>query len=258
MYLSRRLLEYWSQNQHIQLRFDVRPASPGDPPGYQSGTNVWVNVFDTNHWVIRAAGTRSRGFIWFFSFLAWFFHAKKLGKPMLLLLDEPGVFLHATAQRDLLRFIETELNACHQVIYTTHSPFMIDAGHFERIRIACELGMKEGTIFAARRRNKSVFGSTSSRSREPVSPARSVGLSQYEYPCERQYPGSVDAGRHVLHSRHDGSAGTGRENRPGPTVDADTRRRRRDRRDVRCAHRKPKACEFSGVDGVPEEGPSSD
>ena len=143
-YLSRRLLEYWSQNQHIQLRFDVRPASPGDPPGYQSGTNVWVNVFDTNHWVSVRLGTRSRGFIWFFSFLAWFFQAKKSNKPMLLLLDEPGVFLHASAQRDLLRFIETELNACHQVIYTTHSPFMIDAEHFERVRIACELGMKEG------------------------------------------------------------------------------------------------------------------
>jgi hypothetical protein len=143
-YLSKRLMEYWSQNQHLQLRFDVRPGRPGDPPGYQNGTNVWVNVYDTNHWVSVRIGTRSRGFIWFFSFLAWFFKAQKSSRPMILLLDEPGVFLHASAQKDLLRFIEKELKGCHQVIYTTHSPFMIDAEHFDRVRIACELGMKEG------------------------------------------------------------------------------------------------------------------
>jgi AAA15 family ATPase/GTPase len=143
-YLTRRLLEYWSQNQHLQLRFDVRPGRPGDPPGFQTGTNVWVNVYDTNHWVSVRIGTRSRGFIWFFSFLAWFFKAQKSSRPMILLLDEPGVFLHASAQKDLLRFIEKELNSCHQVVYTTHSPFMIDAEHFNRVRIACELGMKVG------------------------------------------------------------------------------------------------------------------
>ena len=143
-YLSRRLLEYWSQNLHLQLRFDVRPGRPGDPPGFQTGTNVWVNVYDTNHWVSVRIGARSRGFICFFSFLAWFFKAQKSSRPMILLLDEPGVFLHASAQKDLLRFIEKELNGCHQVIYTTHSPFMVDAEHFERVRIACELGMKVG------------------------------------------------------------------------------------------------------------------
>jgi hypothetical protein len=143
-YLSRRLLEYWSQNQHIQLRFDVRPGRPGDPPGYQSGTNVWANVYDSAHWVTVRIGTRSRGFIWFFSFLAWFFQQQKSGKPMILLLDEPGVFLHASAQRDLLRFIEKELTSHHQVIYTTHSPFMIEPAHLERVRMVCDHGMKDG------------------------------------------------------------------------------------------------------------------
>src|SRR5262245_25565302 len=141
-FLSRRLLDYWSQNQHIQLRFDVRPGHPGDPPGYQSGTNVWVNVYDSTHWVTVRIGTRSRGFIWFFSFLAWFFQQQKSGKPMILLMDEPGVFLHANAQGDLLRFIETELKN-HQVIYTTHSPFMIDPRRLERVRVVCDHGMDE-------------------------------------------------------------------------------------------------------------------
>jgi len=44
-----------------------------------------------------------------------------------VLLDEPGLSLHARAQADLLRYINEELRPCYQVVYTTHSPFMIDA-----------------------------------------------------------------------------------------------------------------------------------
>ncbi len=54
---------------------------------------------------------------------------------MILLLDEPGLTLHAKAQYDLLRYFETELKGHHQLIYSTHSPFMLDPEHFERVRI---------------------------------------------------------------------------------------------------------------------------
>jgi predicted ATPase len=40
------------------------------------------------------------------------------------LLDEPGLTLHGKAQADLLRYIEQRLLPDHQVIYSTHSPFM--------------------------------------------------------------------------------------------------------------------------------------
>ena len=45
---------------------------------------------------------------------------------MVILLDEPGLSLHARAQADLLRYINEQLRPHYQVIYTTHSPFMID------------------------------------------------------------------------------------------------------------------------------------
>jgi predicted ATP-dependent endonuclease of OLD family len=54
---------------------------------------------------------------------------------MVLLLDEPGPFLHANAQADLLNYVEKELRPHHQVIYTTHSPFMVDPQHLERVRL---------------------------------------------------------------------------------------------------------------------------
>jgi predicted ATP-dependent endonuclease of OLD family len=141
-HLSKQILKYWSQNQHISVQFDIRPALPGDPEGMHSGTNLWGRVHDSAHKVSLRLGTRSRGFIWFFSFLAWFSQQKKLNIPLILLLDEPGLFLHASAQADLLRYIEAELKPYHQVIYTSHSPFMIDARHFERVRIVLDRTME--------------------------------------------------------------------------------------------------------------------
>jgi predicted ATP-dependent endonuclease of OLD family len=101
----------------------------------RNGHNLWGRVNDSVHDVSTQLGTRSRGFLWFFSFLAWFSQQKKVKGPLILLLDEPGLFLHASAQGDLLRYIEAELKPHHQLIYTTHSPFMVDAKHFDRVRI---------------------------------------------------------------------------------------------------------------------------
>jgi len=53
------------------------------------------------------------------------------------LLDEPGLNLHASAQADLLRFIN-DLSEKYQIIYTTHSPFMVQSEHLDRIRTCLE------------------------------------------------------------------------------------------------------------------------
>jgi predicted ATP-dependent endonuclease of OLD family len=60
-----------------------------------------------------------------------------------LLLDEPGLNLHASAQADLLRFIE-DLSDNYQIIYSTHSPFMIASGNLNRVRTVLET--EEGSI----------------------------------------------------------------------------------------------------------------
>ena len=71
-HLTKKIIKYWSQNKHLKLKFDVRPAQAGDPEGMQSGTNIWGDVEDTIHNVTTEMGTRSKGFVWFFSFLAWY------------------------------------------------------------------------------------------------------------------------------------------------------------------------------------------
>lgn len=108
-HLSSKILKYWSQNKHLRMNFDVRPALANDPPGMQQGTNIWGEVFDSKHLVSTGLHTRSTGFVWFFSFLAWYSAVKKQDQPLVLLLDEPGLSLHGKAQEDLLRYFEAEI-----------------------------------------------------------------------------------------------------------------------------------------------------
>lgn len=139
-HLTQRIVKYWSQNRHIQMRFDVRDARAEDPEGMRQGVNVWGEVYDTVHWATTPLRNRSRGFVWFFSFLAWYEDVKRRGENVILLLDEPGLSLHGRAQADLLRYFDVELSG-HQLLYTTHSPFMIDPIKFERVRIVQDLGI---------------------------------------------------------------------------------------------------------------------
>ena len=133
-YLTQKIIKYWSQNRYLRLEFDVRDAKPGDPEDMRTGTNIWGSVHDSKHFVTTDLGSRSRGFVWFYSFLAWYSQLEDT-KRLILLLDEPGLSLHAKAQEDLLRFLEEQLKPAHQLIYTTHSPFLVDPRHFDRVRI---------------------------------------------------------------------------------------------------------------------------
>ena len=87
--------------------------------------------------------SESHGFLWFFSFLMIQKHFYTDNNAVILLLDEPGLSLHAKAQKDLLQFFEGELASRHQVIYTTHSPFMIDLGHLNRVRTVENRSLEE-------------------------------------------------------------------------------------------------------------------
>ena len=143
-HLTKQVIKYWSQNKHLRLLFDVREARANDPEGMQRGTNIWGEVEDTKHFVTTEIGTRSRGFIWFFSFLAWYGDVRDKGENVILLLDEPGLSLHGKAQEDLLKYFEVEIKGQHQLIYTTHSPFMVDPTNFDRVRIVQDLSVEHG------------------------------------------------------------------------------------------------------------------
>lgn len=77
---------------------------------------------------------RSTGLQWFLSFyLIFLVESSQDHRDAILLLDEPGLSLHPLAQRDLSAFFEN-LSATNQIIYTTHSPFLVDADMLDRAR----------------------------------------------------------------------------------------------------------------------------
>ena len=55
----------------------------------------------------------------------------------MLLLDEPGTSLHGLAQRDFLKVLDGKLSE-HQVLYTTHQPFLVDPDRLDRARPVVE------------------------------------------------------------------------------------------------------------------------
>lgn len=86
---------------------------------------------------------RSRGFQWFFAFYIVFAADTEDGDAdgAILLLDEPGLYLHARSQGDLLRHLEDDFS--NQIVYTTHSPFMVPTHQLDWVRtvnIAEEVG----------------------------------------------------------------------------------------------------------------------
>ncbi|WP_405819629.1 AAA family ATPase [Streptomyces sp. NBC_01390] len=133
--LTDQLFEYWTQNPDLSVELDIefRPAPlPHDP----QHTEPWLHIRIKNqrHRVTLGMSGRSKGFIWFFSFLAAFSEYTDTTQRRIILLDEPGLNLHAKAQADLLRYMEERLAPRHQVIYSTHSLFMIQPSKLERCR----------------------------------------------------------------------------------------------------------------------------
>lgn len=133
--ITDQLQEYWTQNPNLSIEVRVTKAEPDDEPPFNAGIVARARVRNDLHRMTVPFSERSAGFIWFFSFLVKFAEVKRSGDPILLLLDEPGLTLHGTAQADLLRYFDEKLAPHHQVIYSTHSPFMVPANDLAAVRV---------------------------------------------------------------------------------------------------------------------------
>jgi hypothetical protein len=133
--ITQQVFEYWTQNTTLSVHFDDEEETVSTPQG-QTSVVKWlqVRILDRRHQMTTNFDLRSTGFQWFFSFLAAF-HQYETKKDIVVLLDEPGLGLHGRAQKDFMRFINERLASNHHVLYTTHSPFMVEPGHLERARL---------------------------------------------------------------------------------------------------------------------------
>ncbi len=119
--LTKKFREWWKQGDY-RFRFDA----DGDH------FRIWVSD-DKRPEEVELEG-RSTGLQWFLSFYLVFL-VESLGEhsDCILLLDEPGLSLHPLAQRDLSEFFDA-LSKSNQLLYTTHSPFLVDADRLDRVR----------------------------------------------------------------------------------------------------------------------------
>ncbi|MBK9479637.1 MAG: AAA family ATPase [Bacteroidetes bacterium] len=79
-------------------------------------------------------GKRSQGFKWFLSFFLQLKAESERSNQLIILFDEPGLYLHSKAQADMIAVFE-ELSAGNQIIYSTHSPYLINTSKIHRIKL---------------------------------------------------------------------------------------------------------------------------
>jgi len=132
--ITDRIFEYWTQNNSLTVEFKIYEGKPQDSPPFNAGTVMEARVRNEIHRVSVPLSERSAGFIWFFSFLVKFAQVTKENQNIIILLDEPGLTLHAKAQADLLRYFKEKLEPHHQLIYTSHSPFMVPADNLMSVK----------------------------------------------------------------------------------------------------------------------------
>ena len=136
---SEKLFKYWSQNKKLRIIFCPMQGATDDPKEMRAGVNVWIKIYDKKTRETVSLEQRSRGFIWFLSMLVQYVKIKQTHENIIMLLDEPGLHLHGKAQYDLLQCFGKEFSDT-QILYTTHSPFMVDISRFDRIRTVHDNG----------------------------------------------------------------------------------------------------------------------
>jgi len=135
-----RAIKLNSASLDITKRFNIWYGQRRHTIDYQADGDyfrIWISDDRRPGVKIELEG-RSKGFQWFFSFYLIFLVESEEGhKEAILLLDEPGLHLHPTAQQELIAFFET-LSDSNQLVYTTHSPFLIDGENIQRVRPVTE------------------------------------------------------------------------------------------------------------------------
>lgn len=138
--ITEEIAKYWSQEGDLRVSFLLYAGRPQDPAPFDKGLVFETRILNTKTNLSLNFEERSSGFVWFFSFLVWYADIRRrYGENLIILLDDPGLGLHAKAQWDLLRYIYAELAPSYQVLYATHSPFMIDPDRIQWVRTVEEV-----------------------------------------------------------------------------------------------------------------------
>jgi ABC-type ATPase involved in cell division len=126
--------DFWQQsigrNNKIRIQFELEHynATYGEKAG-KPYLEFWIKDEGERLYPKQ----RSRGVRWFLSFyMELKASAVMNNKHRVLLVDEPGVSLHARAQEDVLKVFE-DIKDKIQILYTTHSPHLVEITKLHRV-----------------------------------------------------------------------------------------------------------------------------
>ena len=111
--------DYWTQDD---IKLVVR--KDGDK------INFWI---EENHKLFKPS-QRSKGQQWYLSFYIKVVAKMQETTPNVILIDEPGLYLHAKAQKDLLKVLERQFSS-NVLVFSTHSPYLIEENRLNNIRL---------------------------------------------------------------------------------------------------------------------------
>ncbi len=173
--------DFWRQNvgknNKININFELSHYDHTNP---EKSGKPFIEFWIKDELERLYPKQRSRGVRWFLSF---FLELKatamdKSKHDKVLLIDEPAVSLHARAQEDVLKVFD-DIKERIQIIYTTHSPHLIDVNKLYRIlavQRAIEDDMKSETVVYSARALKSATADTLS----PIYSTMGARLNQQE------------------------------------------------------------------------------
>ncbi len=130
--------KWWSQDEDFQLRVSPREHELVFTIRDRTGTDY-------------SFSERSRGLTYFLSYYVQLrSHDRPIDHPEVLVMDEPDAYLSALGQQDLLRVLEEYVHPededrADQVVYVTHSPFLINRNAGHRVRVVDKGSRDEGT-----------------------------------------------------------------------------------------------------------------
>lgn len=168
--IERHLNKAWSQKDvRINLRYE----------GSENCLYLYIQDDLEEERPFTSPSQRSEGFQWFFSFYINLIAETDTDEDgyKILLLDDPAVHLHPSGKQDWLDSLE-EIAREDQVLYTSHSPYLINKRHPSRIRTVED--SPEGTQI-----NSDVFDADTG-TLEPLRNALGVDLSSSPFVSEGQ------------------------------------------------------------------------
>lgn len=123
-------LDYWNQDK-VELTASL------------NGDNIVLGFKEDRKSQEFKMNQRSRGFQWFLSFYIQL-NLHQGGRDKYLLIDEPGLYLHAKAQIDVLKILES-LSTEIPIIFSTHSPYLLEYDKLPRVKLVFK-DKRKGTV----------------------------------------------------------------------------------------------------------------